>query len=292
MTYMLLVIIFGVGNLLLTNTIEERSNKIVEILLSSVTANQLMMGKLIGIAAVGLTMPTVFIAGGIGVSTTIDTGGEESVAATIINALTSSNLLLVYLFYFLCAYIIFAMIFLAHRRHFEFPAGCPVLYGPRDAAGVCTAALHDHGVSGTERHHRIDPHLDTHLHPLRHYDARGSRSALMGDLGRNRADARFCVLPDADHGANFSARQSCRLRRRKCAKYGDWRKKKRRSFFRPIITSHESASHECEHQAGNAYGLIRCHHRACPGDPAILAKCPSDPVVVCMNIEPGLGFLC
>ena len=113
MTYMLLVIIFGVGNLLLTNTIEERSNKIVEILLSSVTANQLMMGKLIGIAAVGLTMPTVFIAGGIGVSTTIDTGGEESVAATIINALTSSNLLLVYLFYFLCAYIIFAMIFLA-----------------------------------------------------------------------------------------------------------------------------------------------------------------------------------
>lgn len=113
MTYMLLVIIFGVGNLLLTNTIEERSNKIVEILLSSVTANQLMMGKLLGIGAVGLTMPTIFIAGGIGVSTTIDTGGEESIAATILNSLTSSNLLFVYLFYFLCAYIIFAMIFLA-----------------------------------------------------------------------------------------------------------------------------------------------------------------------------------
>lgn len=66
LTYMLLVIIFGVGNLLLTNTIEERSNKIVEILLSSVTANQLMMGKLIGIAAVGLTMPTIFFAWRIG----------------------------------------------------------------------------------------------------------------------------------------------------------------------------------------------------------------------------------
>ena len=113
MTYMLLVIIFGVGNLLLTNTIEERSNKIVEILLSSVTANQLMMGKLLGIGAVGLTMPTIFLAGGIGVSTTIDTGGEESIAATILNALTSSNLLVVYLFYFFCAYLIFAMIFLA-----------------------------------------------------------------------------------------------------------------------------------------------------------------------------------
>ncbi len=113
MTYMLLVIIFGVGNLLLTNTIEERSNKIVEILLSSITANQLMMGKLIGIGAVGLTMPTIFIAGGIGISATIDTGGQESIAMTIVSALTSSNLLLIYLFYFFCAYLIFAMLFLA-----------------------------------------------------------------------------------------------------------------------------------------------------------------------------------
>lgn len=113
MTYMLLVIIFGVGNLLLTNTIEERSNKIVEILLSSVTANQLMMGKLLGIGAVGLTMPTLFAAGGLAMSTTIDTGGNESIASVVLGALTSSNLGFVYLFYFLCAYIIFAMIFLA-----------------------------------------------------------------------------------------------------------------------------------------------------------------------------------
>ncbi|MEO1252836.1 MAG: ABC transporter permease [Pseudomonadota bacterium] len=113
MTYMLLVIIFGAGNLLLTNTIEERSNKIVEILLSSVTANQLMMGKLLGIGAVGLTMPAIFVAGGIGLSATIETGAEQSVGAVIMAALFSSNLLAVYLFYFICAYLIFAMIFLA-----------------------------------------------------------------------------------------------------------------------------------------------------------------------------------
>ena len=113
MTYMLLVIIFGVGNLLLTNTIEERSNKIVEILLSSVTANQLMMGKLLGIAAVGLTMPTMFVAGALGVSATIDTGGEQTIAMSVLNALVSSNLLFIYLFYFFCAYAIFSMIFLA-----------------------------------------------------------------------------------------------------------------------------------------------------------------------------------
>lgn len=111
MTYMLLVVIFGVGNLLLTNTIEERSNKIVEVLLSSVTANQLMIGKLIGIAAVGLTMPTIFAVGGLVVGLTAS-GGSEWVGH-VVSTLIESNLLAVYLFYFLCAYVIFAMIFLA-----------------------------------------------------------------------------------------------------------------------------------------------------------------------------------
>jgi ABC-2 type transport system permease protein len=110
MTYMLLVIIFGVGNLLLTNTIEERSNKIVEVLLSSVTADQLMLGKLIGIAAVGLTMPTIFVIGG-AVAALAAGGGEWTGYA--FSALFGSNLVFVYLFYFLCAYMIFAMIFLA-----------------------------------------------------------------------------------------------------------------------------------------------------------------------------------
>jgi ABC-2 type transport system permease protein len=111
LTYMLLIIIFGVGNLLLTNTIEERSNKIVEILLSSVTANQLMMGKLIGIAAVGLTMPTIFLLGGLG--TAIAAGGDGNIMGMAFETLFSTNLLLVYVFYFLCAYLIFSTIFLA-----------------------------------------------------------------------------------------------------------------------------------------------------------------------------------
>lgn len=110
MTYMLLVVVFGVGNLLLTNTIEERSNKIVEILLSSVTANQLMLGKLIGIAAVGLTMPTVFMLGGVALALS---GGGNEMMQTLVGVLFSSWFLAIYLFYFLCAYAIFAMIFLA-----------------------------------------------------------------------------------------------------------------------------------------------------------------------------------
>lgn len=110
MTYMLLVVVFGVGNLLLTNTIEERSNKIVEILLSSVTANQLMLGKLVGIAAVGLTMPAVFLVGGLALALV---GGGGDTLRNLIDVLFDSWFLAIYLFYFFCAYAIFAMIFLA-----------------------------------------------------------------------------------------------------------------------------------------------------------------------------------
>ncbi len=110
MTYMLLVVVFGVGNLLLTNTIEERSNKIVEILLSSVTANELMLGKLVGIAAVGLTMPMVFLVGGLFLALA---GGGNEMMQNLIGVLFDSWFVVIYLFYFFCAYAIFAMIFLA-----------------------------------------------------------------------------------------------------------------------------------------------------------------------------------
>ncbi|MBY0422876.1 MAG: ABC transporter permease [Parvularculaceae bacterium] len=112
MTYMLLVIVFSVGNLLLTNTIEERSNKIVEVLLSSVTANELMIGKLVGIGAVGLTMPAIFLI--VGAAVALVGGGQSAeVAGAVIATLLDHGLLWVYLFYFLSAYVIFAMIFLA-----------------------------------------------------------------------------------------------------------------------------------------------------------------------------------
>ena len=54
--YVLWLAIFVIIQMLLNNTIEEKSNRIIEVLLSSVTPGELMLGKLFGIAAVGLTM--------------------------------------------------------------------------------------------------------------------------------------------------------------------------------------------------------------------------------------------
>jgi len=54
--YLLWIAVFSVAQMLLSNTIEEKSNRIIEVLLSSVSPHQLMTGKIMGIAATGLTM--------------------------------------------------------------------------------------------------------------------------------------------------------------------------------------------------------------------------------------------
>jgi ABC-2 type transport system permease protein len=54
--YLLWISVFTIAQMLLTNTIEEKSNRIIEVLLSSVSPIQLMAGKIAGIAATGLTV--------------------------------------------------------------------------------------------------------------------------------------------------------------------------------------------------------------------------------------------
>lgn len=54
--YVLWLSIFTIAQMLMTNTIEEKSSRIIEVLLSSVSPLQLMMGKIFGIAITGLLM--------------------------------------------------------------------------------------------------------------------------------------------------------------------------------------------------------------------------------------------
>lgn len=59
--YLLWITIFMMAQMLLTNTIEEKSNRTIEVLLSSVAPIELMAGKIGGIAATGLAMITAWI---------------------------------------------------------------------------------------------------------------------------------------------------------------------------------------------------------------------------------------
>lgn len=54
--YLLWIAIFTNAQALLTNTIEEKSSRIIEVLLSSVSSFELMAGKIAGVAASGLTL--------------------------------------------------------------------------------------------------------------------------------------------------------------------------------------------------------------------------------------------
>jgi ABC-2 type transport system permease protein len=59
--YLLWISIFSITQMLLTNTVDEKSNKLVEVLLSSIAPVDLMAGKILGIAATGLTIVAAWL---------------------------------------------------------------------------------------------------------------------------------------------------------------------------------------------------------------------------------------
>jgi ABC-2 type transport system permease protein len=54
--YLLWISVWAVSQMLMTNTVEEKSNRVIEVLLSSVSSMELLAGKILGIATTGLTL--------------------------------------------------------------------------------------------------------------------------------------------------------------------------------------------------------------------------------------------
>jgi ABC-2 type transport system permease protein len=105
--YLLWVAIFVIIQMLLSNTIEEKSNRIIEVLLSSVTPGELMMGKLIGIAAVGLSMVAGWMLALFGILSW-QSGGASEIAGQVLTVLKGSNLVPLFSLYFLLGYLMYA----------------------------------------------------------------------------------------------------------------------------------------------------------------------------------------
>lgn len=84
---------FTSGNYVLTTTIEEKSNKVMEVLLSAVSPMQLMTGKILGQAVVAIFMLVMYGGMAIGV-----------LAALAMSDLISVSLLLLSIAYFVIAY--------------------------------------------------------------------------------------------------------------------------------------------------------------------------------------------
>lgn len=100
-TLLLMMMILLTGGLLVRSVVEEKSNRIIEVLVSSCSATELMAGKIIGLSALGLTQ--IFIWGAIGISLAGPTGA----------AFISPESLLLTLLYFSLGYVFYAAIFVA-----------------------------------------------------------------------------------------------------------------------------------------------------------------------------------
>ena len=60
-SFLIYIFVFGYGTQIMRGVIDEKTNRVVEIIVSSVTPMQLMMGKILGIGAVGLTQLALWI---------------------------------------------------------------------------------------------------------------------------------------------------------------------------------------------------------------------------------------
>ena len=119
--------IFMYGTMVMRGVIEEKTNRIVEVIISSVKPFQLMMGKILGIALVGLTqfalwiVLTTFIASIAGyllidINNELQAADNQQLLNQINNSLGEVNLLqifIAFMTYFLGGYLMYSSLFAA-----------------------------------------------------------------------------------------------------------------------------------------------------------------------------------
>lgn len=110
--YLIFISLMQSVQYLLSNTIEEKSNRIIEVLIASVTPGELMMGKLIGIGMSGITTIVAWI---LSFFTFIRLyqSVETAMIAQVLDVLLGSDLIPWFVFYYLAGYALYAGIFLA-----------------------------------------------------------------------------------------------------------------------------------------------------------------------------------
>ena len=111
--YVLWISIFTIAQLLLTNTIEEKSSRIIEVLLSSLSPGQLMVGKILGIAATGLTIVGSWVLFFIAAIKCLPFFLEEMPDIDLAAVIRDPAYIASFLVYFLLGYLFYAAFFVA-----------------------------------------------------------------------------------------------------------------------------------------------------------------------------------
>ena len=110
--YLMFISLMQSVQYLLSNTIEEKSNRIIEVLLASVTPLELMMGKLVGIGLSGITTIAAWLLSFF-LFIAFYPSTETQLLGQFFSVLLSSDLIPYFVFYFLAGYALYAGIFLA-----------------------------------------------------------------------------------------------------------------------------------------------------------------------------------
>lgn len=130
LAFILWSVVFSVANMLLNGVIEEKSNKILDTLLTSVTPVEMLIGKLLGVAAVSATLFLFWGALGGGLLTIAAERSAESWFGQIASAFLESRLIVAFFIGFIFGYLIYGAIFLALGSLCESLQEAQTLLGP------------------------------------------------------------------------------------------------------------------------------------------------------------------
>ncbi|MCS7082703.1 MAG: ABC transporter permease [Bacteroidetes bacterium] len=125
--FLIYVMMLIYGALVMRGVIEEKTNRIIEVLASSARPFEIMMGKVLGIGAVGLTQILIWILLGMGILVGLGpfwaalmsvfgaNTGQEATALPVGLAPSGipASLLMAFVFYFLAGYFLYATLFAA-----------------------------------------------------------------------------------------------------------------------------------------------------------------------------------
>ncbi len=120
-----MVVLTGAG-ILLNSVIEEKSSRILEVLLSSASVPEIMGGKILGVAAVTGTVLGVWLS--IGAALLIKTNPGS--AGLLVSILLSKGLLFYFAFYFVGGYLMYATLFTTIGAFCETTREAQTLLGP------------------------------------------------------------------------------------------------------------------------------------------------------------------
>ncbi len=101
----LIITIFVSSSYLLRSVSEEKTTRVIEIVLSSVTARELLAGKVIGLGALGLTQVIIWLVSAVGLS-----GGAVGLLGVAIPLLARPEVFLLAVVYYILGFLIYAVL--------------------------------------------------------------------------------------------------------------------------------------------------------------------------------------